>query len=199
MALDYVDSGSLDDLSDIESILNDDNEEEVVTESKFKRLFKLLAIPIATVVLALIIILVVTAIKSNSKEQHKDINTVDKDNASVVNVDNTEELKGASNNNSSTNTDWIWLKDSPEIAFDEYYIDSVFHITDVKTGIKLLNESKDLIIKSVLVGTIDGFDGEFSIDVPYNKNYRQSIGKSFNIKVRVGEYSGRVVIGDIEY
>lgn len=119
-------------------------------------------------------------------------NTTDVSSSTYVN-------ENVQNKNNNTQNDWIEISKDTDISFNENYINSVFTITSIDNVVKVIDGEKNIMIKSVLTGTLDGIRGTYELDVPYYKGVKLSVGMSFNVRVQIGEYKGKSVIGEIDY
>lgn len=109
---------------------------------------------------------------------------------------------GLNNNTSqstvaSSNDDWVDITDDEDIEFNDSYTDMIFTITGVRHKAKLTDNS--LMVITTLQGSISGLSGSYELDVPYYKGKLLSIGNEFKVKVMLGQYNGKVVVGDIKY
>ena len=75
----------------------------------------------------------------------------------------------------------------------------MFTVTNIKNYVKVIDSESNLMIKTILKGSLSGFLGMYELEVPYNKGKLLNLGTSFKVKVQVGTYKDRVIIGDIEY
>lgn len=85
-------------------------------------------------------------------------------------------------------------KDWAEVEYTEIgnfvSIDSTFTVTSVKHFVKVLGE-EGLVMKTVATGSLSGFGGTYSIEVPYRD---LKVGDKFDLPVKVGEYKGKTII-----
>lgn len=148
------------------------------------------------IILAVAIMLIVIAFTIISKATGKGKNKTD-DAQQIMNNNQSQIVQQAGNGTS--NNGWSKLTDKPNISFNQDLITTSFTITDIKHYAKVVDNDKNLIMKTVLTGSLDGFTGTYEIEVPYSKGYLLSIGSHFNVYVGVGEYKGKRVVGEISY
>ena len=102
--------------------------------------------------------------------------------------------------NSTTNTDeWIEVDGSSNITFNDEYINSVFTVTSISHSVKVVDSEKNLMIKTTLVGTLDGIRGTYELEIPYSKGIQLKVGNYFSVEVQLGNYNGKKVVGEIRY
>jgi len=84
--------------------------------------------------------------------------------------------------------EWV---DIEFVSIDNFVvIDSTFTVTAVKHYVKvMLND--ELVMKTVAQGSLSGFGGTYSIELPYRE---LKVGDKFSLPVKVGEYKGKSVI-----
>lgn len=93
---------------------------------------------------------------------------------------------------------WVAFDNANGLSFKDEYILSRFSITKIQHYAKV-SGSNNLEIKTILTGSLSGFDGTFEIEVPYYKGSLLSIGNYFDVSVQVGDLGGKLVVGEIEY
>lgn len=93
---------------------------------------------------------------------------------------------------------WTELKDVSDISFNEEPKEMMFTVTEVHMYARQVG-SNGLNVKTTLVGSLAGLSGTYTIDVPYDKGSKISIGTEFTVHVQLGEYSGKTVVGEISY
>ena len=166
---------------------------EETTQDK-TALIKTSAIIIAVAVM--IIVIVFKIVGGSGKNKTKpNTNTGNQVTNATVQNNNTQ-----SNANSSSNNDgWIGIDGKENITFSQNTIPSTFTITGIKHYAKVVDNEKNLMVKTVLTGTLDGLSGTFNLEVPYSKGSRLSIGGRFSVNVELGEYGEKVVVGEISY
>lgn len=101
-------------------------------------------------------------------------------------------------NNVQTNS-WSQFSAADNLTFNENYVDSVFTVTSINHYVKVVDSEKNLMVKTVLTGTLSGFVGTYEIEVPYSKGSLLSIENYFNVEVQIGNFNGKKVVGEIRY
>lgn len=101
-------------------------------------------------------------------------------------------------NNTQTNS-WSKFSAADNLTFNENYVDSVFTVTSIDHYVKIVDNEKNLMVKTVLTGTLSGFVGTYEIEVPYSKGSLLSIENYFNVEVQIGNFNGKKVVGEIRY
>lgn len=101
-------------------------------------------------------------------------------------------------NNAQTNS-WSQFSAADNLTFNENYVDSVFTVTSINHYVKVVDSEKNLMVKTVLTGTLSGFVGTYEIEVPYSKGSLLSIENYFNVEVQIGNFNGKKVVGEIRY
>lgn len=157
----------------------------------------LIKICVIIIVIAIMIIAIVFKVvggSGKSKNKPKD----------TVVAPNTQQIEQVNNNNTSSNSSnsndgWVSISGKDSISFSENEVSSTFTITAIKHYAKVVDSNKNLEVKTVLTGTLDGFTGTYDLEVPYSKGCRLSVTQNFSVKVEVGDYNGKTVIGDIKY
>ena len=99
--------------------------------------------------------------------------------------------------NKETDDSWTVIDDKQEIVFNGEYKELMFFITGIEHRAKLVDNS--LIVKTVLTGSLSGMSGTYELDVPYHKGVKLLVGQEFNVKVLIGSFNGKTVVGDIKY
>jgi hypothetical protein len=94
---------------------------------------------------------------------------------------------------------WIETEMLDDVTFQSEYIDIQFYVTDINHYVKEVEGSNNIVLKSTLTGSLSGYPGTYTLDIPYDKGIRLSVGTSFDVQVQVGECQGRTVIGEILY
>ncbi len=98
---------------------------------------------------------------------------------------------------SNGTNDWIKLDNAYNVTFNESYIDSKFVVTEIHHYALKVDPNGNLEVKTELTGSISGYSGTYKLTVPYSKGSKLSIGMTFDVKVQIGDYNGKSVIGDI--
>lgn len=100
---------------------------------------------------------------------------------------------------------WTEITGDEDITYTEdTYAEKVFSVSEVKHYARAVDANNSrLVTKTVIIGSISGLSGTYTIDVPYSKGVKiQSALKSnslveFTVYVKFGDYKGRQVIDDI--
>lgn len=116
--------------------------------------------------------------------------------SSTGHVQSSGQVQSNSTQNSSDG--WMEFNSSSEIVFQEDYKELVFTVTGVHHYVKQ-EGTNALSIKTTLTGSLSGMSGSYEMDIPYDKGSLISVGTEFTVKVQLGEYNGRTVIGEISY
>ena len=122
----------------------------------------------------------------------------DANNTPANNTQQTVVQQPVQSSTSQTNG-WTNITDAKGLRFNDTYVSAVFTITGINHYAKVVDAANNLEIKSVLTGNISGYQGTYEVEVPYSKGIQLSTGMVFNVKVQVGEFNGKVVIGEIDY
>lgn len=101
--------------------------------------------------------------------------------------------------NSTTSNGWTEFAATDEITFSKVFVDQVFTITDIKHIAKVVDGDNNLEVKTVLIGSISGYTGTYELEVPYSLGCLLKKQNHFGVKVQVGEFNGKSVIGEILY
>ena len=91
------------------------------------------------------------------------------------------------------------ITDKEKIEFKEEYTPLTFTITKIKHYARAVDKQNNLVVKTTLYGSWSGLSGVYTVDVPYYKGIKLSMGDSFNVEVRLGIFNDKVVVGDIKY
>lgn len=98
-----------------------------------------------------------------------------------------------------TSGGWTKFDNADGLTFNEEYISAVFTVTGVKHYLNVVDNEKNLMVKTVITGSLSGFIGAYEMDIPYSKGCRLSIGNTFDVEVQVGNSNGKTVVGEINY
>lgn len=159
----------------------------------------LIKISVIIIVIAIMIIAIVFKVVGGSgKNKHKDTDNASNNNIENVQVDNNHQVSNP-DTNSGSNDGWISITGEDNITFSESAIPSNFTITAIKHYAKVVDSNKNLKVKTLLTGTLDGFTGTYELEVPYSKGCQLKVGQNFSVDVEVGSYNGKTVIGNIHY
>ena len=115
--------------------------------------------------------------------------------SSAGQVQSSRQVQSSTQNSSDG---WMEFNSSSEIVFQEDYKELVFTVTGVHHYVKQ-EGTNALSIKTTLTGSLSGMSGSYEMDIPYDKGSLISVGTEFTVKVQLGEYNGRTVIGEISY
>lgn len=102
-------------------------------------------------------------------------------------------------NTANNSNGWIAFGKEDAIAFNEETLASTFTVTDIKHYAKVVDGENNLMVKTVLTGSLSGFIGTYELEIPYEKGCLLSVGNYFNVDVNVGEFNGKRVVGEIKY
>jgi hypothetical protein len=92
---------------------------------------------------------------------------------------------------------WIVIDDKQEVVFNAEYKDLMFFITGIEHRAKMSDNS--ILVKTVLTGSLSGMSGTYEMEVPYHKGVKLLVGQEFTVKVLIGSFNGKTVVGDIKY
>ena len=123
-------------------------------------------------------------------EDTQNVETIEED---AIEVGNNAE------NNAEHNEEWMEFGTSEDITFGSEYIDSLFTVTGIRNYVKIIDSKSNLMIKTVLIGNLSGFIGIYEVEVPYSVGSKLEVGNSFSVKVQLGNYKDKTVIGEIKY
>ena len=189
---------------DLDSALNGQQDDDGETGQK-RSVTKTAIIAIIIGIVVLVVILIIAGAVSKSKD-NKD-NTNSQSNNSVAQssnsgsttngTDNTTGNVGAISEGIATADDWIKITSNEDVDFSDEYKTLTFMITSVEHFAKRVDAKGDMMIKTKLSGSLSGLSGTYSLDVPYEKGIKLSVGDEFAVKVLIGNYNGKSVIGDI--
>lgn len=94
---------------------------------------------------------------------------------------------------------WREFNGENSIEFSETLVNSIFTVTGIKHYVQSVDIYGNIAVKSILTGTLSGYVGTYELEIPYSKGSRLVLGSSFDVKVEVGEFDGRIVVGEIRY
>ena len=99
------------------------------------------------------------------------------------------------------NDGWVELSsdEAGKISFNENMTSITFTITGIKHYARSVDVNNNLVIKTTLTGSLSGLSGTYTLDIPYDIGVQLKIGDMFTVNVKLGEYQGKVVVGDIKY
>lgn len=79
-------------------------------------------------------------------------------------------------------------------------IESTFTITDIKTYARLTTTtSNDKQLRAVVMGSISGLVGTYTLELPADKALKLRTGLSFTITYQLKEVNGYKLVGEIQY
>lgn len=190
---------------DLDSALNGQQDDDDGETGQKRSVTKTAIIAIIIGIVVLVVILIIAGAVSKSKD-NKD-NTNSQSNNSVAHsnnsgsttngTDNTTGNVGAISGGIATADDWIKITSNEDVDFSDEYKTLTFMITSVEHFAKRVDAKGDMMIKTKLSGSLSGLSGTYSLDVPYEKGIKLSVGDEFAVKVLIGNYNGKSVIGDI--
>lgn len=158
-----------------------------ISEGKSTVIKQAAIIAVIGIILILVAIVLVRALTGGSK---KPKNEVTQPSSSYV-------QQPVSNQSSD---EWSSFTKADGITYTDNYISSKFVITGIKHYVKVIDKENNLLmIKTTLTGTLNGFNGTYTLDVPYSKGSLLYVGNMFNVEVKVGEYNGKQIIDEIRY
>jgi len=168
----------------------------------------------AGVVLVIIVIIIASSISKkknaqpdNSNQQQQVTTQANDMNANQI-LETTQNSNNTQVNNSqpqvviSSNTDndfeWLEIDDLADIQFSGT-TDLTFTITSIKHRARRVDTNNNLVVETVLLGSLSGMSGTYEIHVPYDKGVKLSVGMNFTAHVQLGTYQGKTVVGNISY
>jgi len=153
---------------------------------------------IITIIIGIIIIIgllvIMQVVNNKGDNKHTIENDIDKKSGLIANNLNKNNVDGYNKDS------WIRFKSSKgDIKFTEGYIDCMFTVTDVQDYMMVVDNDNNIAIKTIVWGNISGFKGTYQIEIPYKFNNQLLVGKDFEVKVKIGSYADKKVIGEIKY
>ena len=94
---------------------------------------------------------------------------------------------------------WHEFKYTSDIEVSDDTVKTVFNIRYIKNFVNKVGDGSTIMVKSVLYGTLNGFNGIYEIEVPYDIASKLDAGDKFNVTVRVGNFNDKTVILEIIY
>lgn len=99
----------------------------------------------------------------------------------------------------NSGTSWRAFDVDEEIEFVADKVKCSFTITNIAHQVRVVPNTDEIQVKSILTGNLSGFTGSYQLEVPYSKGCHLSIGKTFDVEVEIGKRENFVVIGTITY
>lgn len=203
-----------------DSLNNLDNQNQYLdTQAEQQNTKKQSIIFIIVGVVVLMIVLVIADIFNNKPKNNSAVSNSNTNNTQViqqdpnVNVDNIMGGGNSSTNQQSQNNNkqsvvtnkvdsgftWTLITDSEAVQFNNEYSDMTFTITGIEHKARAVDTNSNLVVITTLHGSISGLSGTYELDVPYNKGVKLVVGNSFTVRVQLGTYNGKTVVGEIQY
>lgn len=117
----------------------------------------------------------------------------------IVEEDTHQNTQNTTQQNQSTRSNWSSFSTADGMTFFDEYVSSVFTVTSITHYTKVIEGENNLMVKTVLTGALNGFNGAYELEIPYSKGCLLSVGNHFDVEVQVGSYGDKVVIGEIRY
>lgn len=110
-----------------------------------------------------------------------------------------EEVNKPNNPTNSDNSGWVSFNGDNEVDFNGY-TELSFTVTSINHFAKVVSNN-NIMVKTVLTGSISGLNGVYEVTVPYDKGSKLYVGATFDISTQLGTTSNGdiVVIGDIQF
>lgn len=168
----------------------------------------------------LLVIMIATKLNDMAKKPSTDKSTDSQKSTQQATVTNANDIIGGGPSNtqqqSSQNQvkpvindgyefNWKEITGDEDITYaDDVYSEKVFSVSEVKHYARSvdINNSR-LVTKTVIIGSISGLSGTYTIEIPYSKGVKiQDRLESnqlveFIVYVKLGDFKGRQVIDDI--
>ncbi|MBO5387765.1 MAG: hypothetical protein J6A59_06430 [Lachnospiraceae bacterium] len=210
-------TSSFDNQNNNDSMANwgtDSNTDDAIsqTDSGKKEILKSSVIFIIAGILVLIIVAVLAGILKNKKESDTSSSnnysgeavitsdeyntTSDSYNTTSDNVNTTNGNQYNSNSDNRKN-DWQKFDSTNEIQFISEPVNLSFTVTKVENYVKFVNDSNDMMVKTIATGALDGYTGTYEVELPYDKGSLLQPGAKLLVNVQVGEYKGMSVVGEL--
>lgn len=160
---------------------------------------ELMKIAIAGLSIGLVLIFGTIAFVSNSGKPSEDSNKIIHE-VTPEEQGNDAGDKGDGAEEDSTKTSERWVAfDNGRVNFSEEKIESVFRIVSIEHFVNTDKNNEYPQLKTILTGTLTGFDGKYELELPYSKGCRLSDGTEFDVQIEVGYSGNRKVISSISY
>ena len=154
----------------------------------------------------LLVIFIATKISSCSKKNNSNnkkpaVEATDRDGQDVNDImsDNKVERPTSSTITDLSSNSWISIDKNQSVVFNTDYKELMFTVTSINHLAKKVDITGNLVVKTQLTGGISGLTGSYILDVPYSKGIKLVVGDSFTVKVQLGTYRGKTVVGEIVY
>ena len=99
---------------------------------------------------------------------------------------------------SALTTQWEEISTDSGVEFNKE-LEGTFTVTSVRHYAKVAVSNKEVVLKSVVTGSISGLSGTYEIEIPYTKARYLKIGDTFEVKYHCSVEEGVMFIGEIEY
>lgn len=99
---------------------------------------------------------------------------------------------------SALTNQWEEISTDNGVEFNKE-LKGTFTVTSVRHYAKVAVSNKEVVLKSVVTGSISGLSGTYEIELPYTKARYLKIGDTFEVKYHCGVKEGVMFIGEIEY
>ena len=99
----------------------------------------------------------------------------------------------------ASTSNWKEFSSSSRINFNANYIDSIFTVVSVKNYVEVVDNENNLMVKTIVSGSLSGFIGTYELELPYSKGSQLLTGNNFSVKVQLGKYDDKVVVGEVKY
>lgn len=137
--------------------------------------------------------------KIDKTTEELNINTETNNSYNEINVmDKNQFSKSTLNTEVNESDNWIEFKAELGVEFDRN-IKALFTVTSINHFTRVVENSKDMIVRSIIKGNISGLTGTYEIVVPYEKARLLTDGAVFTIQYNYGVYEGKKIIGEIIY
>ena len=147
---------------------------------------------IIAIAIALVLITLSFIVAGRGKDTNKEDMSNIKNEISIVETSNIKE--------DTYGNGWVEVdsRSSKEINFDENYKDSVFTVRDLTIHVRYNKGINSISVKAIALGELEGFDGVIcELVLDYDRWVKLEVGNSFAVKVMVGKYKDRKVIGEV--
>lgn len=140
-----------------------------------------------------------TNVEQSTNRDGQDVNDIMSDNKVDRPSSNNNTQPNKNNTQSSNQDSWISIDKNQEVEFNTEYQELIFTITGISHLAKKVDINGNLVVKTQLTGGISGLSGSYTLDIPYSKGVKLVVGDSFTVKVQLGTYSEKTVVGEIIY